>query len=249
MKRIAILTDSTAPVSEAVQEQMNAGNRYRVGKVPAELSTGDIDALADALRGEGIDLLIVENYSGQLPVDFPFAVLKVAPGEDATTLTERIRRECPDYSAEQRWADALGESFDHNSVTPPPAPGMQTPPPSPVSVQPQAPVYPQNPTMTEAPAFNSAFAGNRHEEQYPNQRPAMPDNYMLWSILAVVFCCFIPAIVALVFSMRVSSRYYAGDYAGAEKASRMAQIWIIVSIVAGIITNALYLPLMLMTGA
>ena len=94
----------------------------------------------------------------------------------------------------------------------------------------------------------SAFGGNRQEEQFPNQRPAMPDNYMLWSILAVVFCCFIPAIVALVFSMRVSSRYYAGDYAGAERSSRMAQIWIIVSIVAGIITNALYLPLMLMTG-
>ena len=50
----------------------------------------------------------------------------------------------------------------------------------------------------------------------------------------------------IVFSSQVSSRYYARDYEGARRASRQAEIWIIVSIVAGVIVNALYMPLSLL---
>ena len=53
-------------------------------------------------------------------------------------------------------------------------------------------------------------------------------------------------IAAIIFSASVSSKYYAADYEGAKRASRQAEIWIIIAIVAGIITNALYLPLTLL---
>lgn len=65
--------------------------------------------------------------------------------------------------------------------------------------------------------------------------PEKPASYVGWSIAAIVCCCMIPAIVALVFGMKVGSRYDNGDYAGAEKASEMAEIWLIVSIVAGLV--------------
>ena len=77
----------------------------------------------------------------------------------------------------------------------------------------------------------------------------MPRNYLLWSVLTTILCCFAAGIVALVFSTQVTSRYYRGDYAGAEQASRNAQIWIIASIVLSVISNTLYVPLMLISGS
>ena len=65
-------------------------------------------------------------------------------------------------------------------------------------------------------------------------------------MLATILCCFIPGIVAIVFSSMVSTRYFNGDFEGARRASRMAEIWIIVSIVAGVISNSLYLPMMML---
>lgn len=71
--------------------------------------------------------------------------------------------------------------------------------------------------------------------QPSGQIPAKPTSYVGWSIAAIICCCMIPAIVALVFGMKVGSRYDNGDYAGAEKASEMAEIWLIISIVAGLV--------------
>ena len=76
----------------------------------------------------------------------------------------------------------------------------------------------------------------------------MPDSYLIWSVLATVLCCLIPGIIAIIYSASVSTRYYAGDLNGARRASDRAQIWVIVSIVTGIVWSALYLPLMLLTG-
>lgn len=67
------------------------------------------------------------------------------------------------------------------------------------------------------------------------QIPEKPTSYVGWSIAAIICCCMIPAIVALVFGMKVGSRYDSGDYAGAEKASETAELWLIISIVAGLV--------------
>lgn len=74
----------------------------------------------------------------------------------------------------------------------------------------------------------------------------MPSTWLIWSILVTVFCCFIPGIVAIIFSSQVSSRYFAGDYEGAKRASYNAEVWIIVSVVAGVLAATLYLPFMLL---
>lgn len=72
--------------------------------------------------------------------------------------------------------------------------------------------------------------------QQQAQRPTepCPSSYLVWSILATVFCCLIPGIIAIVYSSKVESRYIRGDYQGARNASENAQLWIIASIVFGL---------------
>lgn len=136
------------------------------------------------------------------------------------------------------WADALHLEYDPEETRrrAEKAAGPVTPPPAPIPhpVQNTAPApYPfnQQPPVPPASGFN-------------NQEP-MPDTYLVWSVLATVLCCLIPGVVAIVYSTMVSSKYYAKDYDGARRASEKAQYWIIASVVLGVITAAVYLPLSL----
>ena len=77
----------------------------------------------------------------------------------------------------------------------------------------------------------------------------MPPTYLVWSVIMTVLCCFIPGIVAIIFSSQVSTKYYSGDVEGAKKASRNAEIWIIVSFVLGVLSATLYMPIMMVSGS
>lgn len=66
-------------------------------------------------------------------------------------------------------------------------------------------------------------------------RPTKPDNNLVLSIVATVVslitCCgfvscigVILGIIAIVFSTQVDSKYFAGDFAGAESASKNARL-------------------------
>lgn len=65
---------------------------------------------------------------------------------------------------------------------------------------------------------------------------AMPPTYLAWSIVAMLVCCIVTGIVALIYSTKVSSRWTTGDYDGARRASSSAQMWIIVTVVCGLIS-------------
>lgn len=96
------------------------------------------------------------------------------------------------------------------------------------------------------------MSGSGHPSIYvmPADRPLpprqpfepMPPTYMVWAVLATICCCLPAGIVAIIFAANVSSKYYACDYEGARKASERAQIWIIVSIVLGLIATSVWLP-------
>lgn len=116
------------------------------------------------------------------------------------------------------WAERLGMDYD-------PARVRQTPPPPPY-------VAPE--------AYASAMEPPHHEP--------MPPTYLIWAIVCTLCCCMPAGVVAIVYASQVSSKYFARDYAGARKASHTAEIWIIASIVVGVIFNALYLPLSLIQG-
>lgn len=143
------------------------------------------------------------------------------------------------FANEKEWADALGMDFDEERAmkaqnpVPPAIPenlGRSQLPPAPEFRQPAAPRPNPTPTPSTPPAF----------------RPPMPPTFMFWAILSTLCCCFPAGLVALFFSMSVSSRYYAGDYEQAARNSRNTEIWIIISIVAGIVFGALYMPLMML---
>jgi len=69
----------------------------------------------------------------------------------------------------------------------------------------------------------------------PNAVPPMPDNYLIWAILATICCCIPSGIVAIFYAAKVSPAYYSGDYIAALDASSKAQLWVIISFVAGLI--------------
>lgn len=175
--------------------------------------------------------------------------LDIVPGETAESLEEKIHKieydllpraivavvekleaednDNPDHSKEpqtevktqtEEWAETLGLEYDPQRVV------KNTPPPF----------------QPAPPAFNIS-SGNSHIENRISE--PMPPTYLLWSVIMTLCCCTIPGIIAIIFSAKVSSRYYAGDIDGARKASSTAEIWIIVSFVLGVLSATLYAPL------
>jgi len=76
---------------------------------------------------------------------------------------------------------------------------------------------------------------------YPPQQPAtqMPDNYLVWSILATLFCFPITGIVAIVKSSQVSGLWAQGQYAEAQAAADAAKKWVKWSVIAWVIVVVL----------
>ncbi len=63
----------------------------------------------------------------------------------------------------------------------------------------------------------------------------VPGYLLPLSIAATILCCLPGGIVAIVYSVQARSKSQAGDYAGASRAARTANIWLIVSVVVGIV--------------
>ena len=119
------------------------------------------------------------------------------------------------------------EESEHSesSVTPPPVP--QPPVPQPPELQhamPQSPM-PQSP-MPQPPVAPEAEA---------------PTN-LVWAVIATVMCCQITGVIAIVYGAMTSSANSAGNYEKARRYSDIAQIWVMVSIVLGLI----YMPIALL---
>jgi type IV pilus assembly protein PilA len=57
-------------------------------------------------------------------------------------------------------------------------------------------------------------------------------NYLVFAVLATLFCCLPTGIVAIAFAAQVNGKLQAGDLEGAQKASRIAKIWCWISVAA-----------------
>ncbi|MFD2825839.1 CD225/dispanin family protein [Leeuwenhoekiella polynyae] len=78
-------------------------------------------------------------------------------------------------------------------------------------------------------------------ENLNNQRP--PKTWLVESILSTVLCCLPFGIAGIVNAAKVESRFYAGDIEGAERASKEAKKWTIVSAVVAVSFAFLYVIL------
>lgn len=145
----------------------------------------------------------------------------------------------PPMPPAEEWAKTLGVEYrPENIQTPPPAPQTAAP----RAAAPQTSPYTQYSAQPGAPAPRQfATASQTQSPQQP-----MPPTNLIWAVLATVLCCFIPGIIAIIMASKVSSRYYAGDYEGAKRASQATEWWVIASFVLGILSATLYLPLTLL---
>ncbi|MDE5838219.1 MAG: CD225/dispanin family protein [Paramuribaculum sp.] len=90
------------------------------------------------------------------------------------------------------------------------------------------------------PMYPPDYTGTWHQTPYipevPRQEKPMPPTYLVWSIITTLLCCIPTGIVAIIYSSKVNSRFTSGDYDGAQKASDAAAIWILVTVVLGLIS-------------
>lgn len=157
---------------------------------------------------------------------------------------------------DEEWAETLKINFEKpKTQTPPPLPDDNTMPGNGSNnenseIHTTGYAYSNPPENSDPNPRNDNFQRERPdmESGRPDFIEPMPSTYLIWAILCTILCCFIPGIIAIVFSSQVSSRYFAGDIEGAKRSSRMAQIWIIVSFVLGILAATLWLPFMIFTS-
>lgn len=114
------------------------------------------------------------------------------------------------------------------------------------------PQYPQNPQYQQPqygqpqyqqPQYGQQQYGQQQYgqpqypqyQQYPQTPMQRPDTYLVWSILATLFCCLPMGVAAIVKSVQVDKLYNQGDYAGAQKASDDAKNYAIISAVLGFV--------------
>ncbi len=78
-------------------------------------------------------------------------------------------------------------------------------------------------------------------ESFQSQTPLSqnpPKNWLVESILVTIFCCLPFGIAGIVFATQVNSKFAAGDYEGAMRASRDAAKWTKVAFWIGIVLVA-----------
>ena len=79
---------------------------------------------------------------------------------------------------------------------------------------------------------------------YEGTVPPRPDNYLVWAILATVFCCLPFGIVAIVYASKVNTLYDAREYEAAMRASNDAKKWCIISVIPVIAILLFYLAVL-----
>ena len=75
-----------------------------------------------------------------------------------------------------------------------------------------------------------------------------PQNYLVWAILTLIFCCWPLSIASIVFAAQVNGKYSAGDLAGAEESSRKAKQFALWSAISACVIYALIIVLFIVAA-
>lgn len=235
------------------------------GDVPAELKEAFGEAMVYPSAKEKAPLEVIET-TDRLKAAMNAAMQQPHREEDAGKDKEENGEDAP-ATLEQEWAEVLDmklegeepsearnpeESQQPTDGNEPPlyqdGPRVNDNRFDPQQSYGQQQAYGPQPSYGQPPYGQQPYGGQPYQQQPyrdPRFNEPMPDNYLLWSVLLTVFCCLIPGIIAIIYSASVGNKYYAGDIEGARRASRNAQIWCIVSVIAGILWATLYIPLTL----
>ena len=91
----------------------------------------------------------------------------------------------------------------------------------------------------QQPGYGQQGYGQQGYGGYGAAPPSVP-NYLIWSILATLFCCLPAGIVAIVYASQVDGKLRSGDYDGAVQASNNAKTWTLVSVGLGVVVGIIY---------
>lgn len=266
----AVVTDGDA---EALRERFGQYGVEVIGVTP-ESTPDELVEVRSVLTSRDIELYAFEGYNGVLaewvkenhserivslsssdeaPREVVAALAIIDKGKE-----EEKKAEVPPIpkTVDEEWAETLQIDFDSkraeeaaarvaaSGVTPPPIPGQ----PQQVPPIPSGPSFAKNPQYNQQPLGGAPqYQGQAYGNRPVNDEP-MPPTYLVWSVIMTVLCCLVPGVVAIIFSSQVSTKYFSGDLEGAKRASRRAEIWIIVSFVLGVLSATLYVPIMLISG-
>lgn len=71
-------------------------------------------------------------------------------------------------------------------------------------------------------------------------KPKRPDSYLALAIISTILCCLPLGIVSIIYSTKVNSLYEDGKYDEAERASKNAKTWGLVSMGVALLGLILY---------
>lgn len=97
------------------------------------------------------------------------------------------------------------------------------------------------PVPTPSPTPSTGSTTNPNQNRFDNANYQIPPKtWMVESILVTLFCCLPFGIAGIVNAASVESKFYAGDYIGAQRASANAKKWTTVSFWIGIVWIVFY---------
>ncbi|NEV93197.1 CD225/dispanin family protein [Psychroflexus sp. YR1-1] len=79
-------------------------------------------------------------------------------------------------------------------------------------------------------------------------QPPMPANHLALAIITTILCCLPAGIVSIIYASQVNTKYNAGDYEGALRASKNAKTWWIVALVVGLVIIIGYIAFIIIVG-
>lgn len=80
-------------------------------------------------------------------------------------------------------------------------------------------------------------------EVYDSRKKINQTPYLVFSILATVFCCIPLGIPAIVFAAKISSLQASGDWDGAQESAKKAKTFTIIAAVVGVVVVIAYFAL------
>ena len=72
-------------------------------------------------------------------------------------------------------------------------------------------------------------------------KPTRPNSYLALAIISTILCCLPAGIVSIIYATKVNSAYEDGKYDEAERASKNAKTWGLVSIGAALVGWVIYM--------
>lgn len=90
------------------------------------------------------------------------------------------------------------------------------------------------PVAIETPTRVEPVAATAYEAQQA-ETPERPRTYLVWAIVVTVLFNLICGVVALVYAIKVKSKYATGNYESSIRCSESAQWWVAVGICVGLI--------------